>query len=93
MTSENALVEANKKLELMQDQFLMLKTKITASCDRVDSSRNIASDYSHIIDEINKEIIKKSAVAAKAATPEIEALISKLNMYRELYRGAVEKEN
>jgi len=83
MTDEKALVNANKKLEVMQDQIIILK-KITGSCDRIDSSRNIASDYSHIIDEINKEIIKKTAVAAKAATPEIDALKSKLDMYREL---------
>jgi len=85
MTNEKALEEANRKAE---ESIQMLKTKLIASSDRLDSSIKNVNDYSEKMSNISKEIINKSV-----DPKEIEALKSKLKFYKEMYDEAVEKQD
>jgi len=77
---ENALDEANKKAE---ETIQMLKTKLTASSNRLENCVTNVTEYSRKIEEINNQINNTKD------SKEIEFLISKLNNYREMYKESV----
>jgi hypothetical protein len=85
MKNENALEEANKKAE---ETIQMLKIKLTASSDRLDTCIKNVNDYSEKMGKIYKEIINKTV-----DPKEIESLKSKLKFYKEMYDEAVKKQD
>jgi tetratricopeptide (TPR) repeat protein len=85
MTNEKALEEANRKAE---ETIQMLKTKLIATSDRLDTCIKNVNDYSDKISNINKEIINNSV-----DTKEIEPLKSNLKFYKEMYDEAVKKQD
>lgn len=85
MIKEKALEEANKKAE---DAIQMLKTKLIATSDRLDTSIKNVNDYSEKMCNINKELINNTA-----DPKEIEPLKSKLNFYKEMYDPEIKKQD
>jgi len=81
----NALEEANRKSE---ETIQMLKTKLIASSDRLDSSIKNVNDYSEKMSNISKEIINNSV-----DPKEIGALKSNFKFYKEMYDEGVKKQD
>lgn len=84
MKNENALLEANKKAE---ETIQILKTKLIATSDRLDSSIQNVSDYSEKIDKINKQLINNTV-----DPKEVELLKSNLEIYTKMYDDAIKKQ-
>ena len=83
MIKEKALEEANKKAE---DTIQMLKIKLTATSDRLDTSIKNVNDYSEKMGNISKELINNTA-----DPKELEPLKSKLKFYKEMYDQEIKK--
>lgn len=85
MIKEKALEEANKKAE---DTIQMLKIKLTATSDRLDTSIKNVNDYSEKMGNISKELINNTA-----DPKELEPLKSKLKFYKEMYDQEIKKQD
>jgi hypothetical protein len=80
MTKEMALEEANRKSE----EFIqMLKLKLTASSDRLNTSTNNANEWAKKIDDINTELTKDPQ--------NIELLKTKSDYYSDMFKSAVKQ--
>jgi hypothetical protein len=87
MKNENALLEANKKAE---ESIQMLKTKLTASSDRLDSCIINVNDYS----DSEKMGIKNKQIINNTVEPQdIESLKSNIKYYKEMYDEVEKKQD
>jgi ASC-1-like (ASCH) protein len=77
MIKEKALEEARNKAE---EAVQMLKIKITATSDRLDTSINNVNNYSEKIANINKQLFNNTV-----NPKEIESLESNLKFYKQMY--------
>ena len=81
---EKALEESNRKAN---ETIHLLKAKITATSDRLNTSFNNVNNYSEKINNLNKELVNTTN------PQDIGTIKSNLKTYEELYKKAVKQEN